>query len=513
MPNSETSKNKLNQFLARLARQAFRTYAQLVNPKYEVATLHKIFSSMAQRIKTTLETPNAELYLIVTVPPRHGKTHTFAELMGTWLMGALPGLELIFATHTGKFAEKVGSNIRDIIGSKQYQAIMPGATLRKDEKSKSSMKLDNGSVFLGVGTGGNVTGYGANIIIADDMIKSRADAESKTSRDKAWVYFRDTLGSRLQPYKAKDPNTNETIQYGKVKIVIMQRWHEDDPVGRLLREQAKQELENPDGEFEKWEVINFEAVANEDKYYNDILFQKEGEALWPEVFDLKALDVIRAKSLYAWASQYQQDPILSELQVFNEKMFQYYDPDSEEFKKKKFDYYTLVDPAISQEDDADNTVIVTIAKERSGPNIYRIEESAGKFTPKQTVDILFRHYEDYNPIRVVVEQIQYQKALSYAIKEEQLRRGIHFAVRETKRGNKKERIGVGLLGLYERKVVWHKKGSFDTNYELELLAFPRGRRDDRADVMSFALDALKATDAQRETKHVRQKVRSYLKRR
>lgn len=511
MHNSETLKSKLNQYLARFARQAFRTYAQLVNPKYEVATIHKIFADMIERIVTTLQTPGAELYLIVAVPPRHGKTHTFAELMGTYLMGLLPGLELIFATHTGKFAEKTGSNIRDILGSPQYKAIMPDASLRKDEKSKSSMKMDNGSVFLGVGVGGNVTGYGANIIIADDMIKSRADAESKTTRDKVWTYFRDTLGSRLQPYKAKDPDTNETTQYGKVKIVIMQRWHEDDVVGRLLEEQAKNEMENPDGQFERWEVINFEAIATTDQYYNGELFRKAGEPLWKEVFDLDALAVIKSKSLYAWASQYQQDPILSELQVFKESMFQYYDPDSDEFKQKKFDYYTLVDPAVSLDDDADNSVILTVAKERKGHNIYRIREDAGHFTPRQIIDLTFTHHEEYNS-KVTIEQIQFQKALSFVMKEEMEKRGVYFKIHETKKSNKEERIGVGLLSLYERAVVFHRKGSTDTNYELELLSFPRGKRDDRADCMSFLLDAVKQTESSRVNHRVRQKVRSYLKR-
>jgi len=505
-------KHSINTLLAKLGRQSFRAYAQLVNPKYEVSTIHRIFADMVDRIYTALTTPGAELYLIVAVPPRHGKTHTFAELMGTFLMGLLPGLELIFATHTGKFAEKTGSNIRDILNSKQYKAIFPDATLRKDEKSKSSMKLDNGSIFLGVGVGGNVTGYGANITIADDMIKSRADAESKTSRDKAWVYFRDTLGSRSQPYKAKDPETKETIQYGKVKIVIMQRWHEDDPVGRLLEEQAKQELENPDGEFEKWEVINFEAIATEDQYYDGKLFRKAGEPLWKEVFDLKALEVIKAKSLYAWASQYQQDPILSELQVFKEDNFKYFDPNSEEFKAKKLDYYTLIDPAISQDDDADNTVVLTIAKERDDYNIYRIREDAGHFTPRETVDLIFKHYEEYGS-RVTMEQIAFQKSLAFLLEEEQSKRGVHFKVYETKRGNKKERIGVGLLGLYQRGVIYHRKGAQDTSYELELLQFPRGKRDDRADCMSFCLDALKKTETNRTSQRVRQKVRSYLKRR
>jgi hypothetical protein len=501
-----------NLLMAKLARLRFRAFAQLINKKYEVATIHKIFSDMIERIYTTLTTPGAELYLIVAVPPRHGKTHTFVELAGPWLMGLLPGLEFIFATHTGKFAEKTGSKIRDIINSKQYQSIMPDAMLRKDEKSKSSMRLENSSSFLGVGVGSKlVTGSGGNILVADDLFGSRADAESKTSRDNAWEYFRDTLGSRLQPYQARDPQTNETVKYGKVKIVIMQRWHEDDVVGRLMEEQAKNELENPDGDFEKWEIINFEAVASEDQYYEGELFRKAGEALWPEVFPVKALEVIKSKSLYAWASQYQQDPILSELQVFKKEYFKYYDPMDEDFKRKKLDYYTLIDPAISQDDDADNTVVLTIAKERDSFDIYRIREDAGHFTPKETVDLIFKHHEEFKS-RVTIEAIQYQKALVFAVEEEQSKRGVYFKVYETKRGNKEERIGVGLLSLYERGVIYHRKGMYDTAYEMELLKFPRGKRDDRADCMSFCLDALKKTETARQTNTIRQRVRSYMKR-
>lgn len=502
----------INLLLAKLGREKFRAFAQLINKKYEVATIHKIFADMINRIEETINTPGAVLNLIVAVPPRHGKTHTFVELAGPYFMGKYPGLEFIFATHTGKFAEKTGSKIRDTLNSGQYKAIMPDAMLRKDEKSKSSMKLENGSSFLGVGVGSKlVTGSGGNILIADDLFGSRADAESKTSRDNAWEYFRDTLGSRLQPYQAKDPYTNETIKYGKVKIVIMQRWHEDDVVGRLLDEQAENEVKSPDGEFERWEVINFEAIASEDQYYNGELFRKAGEALWKEVFPVRALEQIKAKSLYAWASQYQQDPILSELQVYKKDMFKYYDPDSDDFRNKKFDYYTLVDPAVSQDDDADNTVVLTVAKERDSYDIYRIREDAGHFTPTQTVDLIFKHYQEYNS-RVTVEAIQYQKALVFAIEEEQSKRGVYFKVHETKRSNKEERIGVGLLSLYERGVVYHRKGMFDTEYELELLKFPRGKRDDRADCMSFCLDALKKTETSNKAKVIRQRVRSYLKR-
>jgi predicted phage terminase large subunit-like protein len=92
-----------------------------------------------------------------------------------------------------------------------------------------------------VGVGSGVTGFGASLIVVDDPVKSRAEAESETYRDKVWDWFNDDLYTRLEPDGAI--------------ILIQTRWHEDDLAGRLLKEM------NEGGEH--WDVVNLPALCEE----------------------------------------------------------------------------------------------------------------------------------------------------------------------------------------------------------------------------------------------------------
>jgi phage terminase large subunit-like protein len=261
----------------------------------------------------------------------------------------------------------------------------------------------------------------------------------------------------------------------------MQRWNQKDLVARLLEDDERRRQAGES--TEDWEVINFPAIAEKDEYVDNELVRKEGQALWPSKFPLGVLENIRqAQGLYNFVSQYQQDPIATENQEFKEHMFKYFE--EEEIKYKYFNYHTLVDPAISQKRTADNTVVLTVAKEVNGPNWYRIREDAGHFTPMQTVDLIMMHQAEYKS-DVYVETVQYQQALKYAIIEEQKKKQKYFIVHEIKTQSNKETRIRGLLPLYGAGVIYHRKG--DVEYERELLSFPRGRRDDRADCMSFLL--------------------------
>ena len=171
-------------------------------------------------------------------------------------------------------------------------------------------------------------------------------------------------------------------------------------------------------------------------------------------------------------------------------------------------YYTLVDPAISQKKEADNTVVLTVAKEVNGPNIYRIREDAGKYTPSQTVDLIFKHQYDYHS-DVSIETVQYQQALKFAVVEEQRKRQIYFIVKEIKTSTNKETRIRGLLPMYQAGVIWHRTS--DTDYEKEALTFPNGRRDDRLDCMSFLQQAVSNTGTAGVT-HFKSKFKGYFNR-
>lgn len=299
----------------------------------------------------------------------------------------------------------------------------------------------------------------SNCIIIDDPHKDRAEAESEVVRNSVWEYYRSTLYSRLEGYGAV--------------IIIMQRWHLDDLVGKVKEE--SQRLKEAGGSYDEWEIINFPAIAEEDEFFRGQLIRKKGESLWPSKFPLEVLDNIKQTSgIYNWYSQYAQDPIATEAQEFKEFYFRYFE--EQDLSSKRLRYYTLVDPAISQKTSADNTVVLTIAKEVEGPNIYRVREDAGHFTPEQTLQLIFAHQADYRS-EVAIEVVQYQMALKYSVIEEQRKRQIYFTVHEIKSSTNKESRIRGLLPLYSAGVIFHRKG--DIEFERELLSFPRGKRDDR----------------------------------
>ena len=457
------------------AKKDLLTFCQLMDRNFEVAWFHEI---IAEILHKALERSVArkKTRIILTIPPRHTKTTVTSNYFPAWALGQYPNLKVILSSYSGELAEKIGMKTRDIIAEEKYQTIFPGVLLRPDVKAKAKWMTTQKGEFTAVGIGGSITGTGGDIILIDDPHKDRAEAESDLQRGNVWEYYRSTLYSRLEGF-------------GTV-IVIMQRWHTDDLVGKLLEEERlKKEAGAP---FDEWEVINFPAIAEQDEYWKGKLVRKEGEPLWPSKFPMDVLQNIReTQGTYNWISQYQQDPILSESQEFKQSMFKYYDPNSEEFIHKYVDFYTFIDPAISQKQESDNTCVLTIAKEHNGPNIYRVREDAGHFTPLQMIDVVFKHQKEYRSF-VFLETVAFQLALKFSLEEEQVRRQQYFSIGELKSSGRsamsKETKIRGLVPLYERGVVWHLKG--DNEYEKELLQFPRGRRDDRIDAMSMILEAV-----------------------
>jgi len=130
------------------------------------------------------------------------------------------------------------------------------------------------------GQGG--TGLGANLIIIDDPIKSRLEADSARVRDSTWNWFTDDLYTRLEPDGAI--------------ILILTRWHEDDLAGRILA--------SDDGP--NWEVVHLPALAVSE---DDPLGRAIGTPLWKERFNAEELEAIRqATADRTWWSLYQGMP-------------------------------------------------------------------------------------------------------------------------------------------------------------------------------------------------------------
>lgn len=477
MKNQEINKPDQIKFLAEASRRRFINYCQLLDPDYQSSWFHEYLANFLQGVVDDVA-KGIKRRVILTVPPRMGKTHTAAELWPTWALGRYPKLNFILSTYGSELSERTGLAARDLVNHPHYQAVYPGLSLRKDVKSKRKWKTNKGGGFVGTGIGGAITGIGADCILVDDPFKSREEAESITQRERVWEYFRSTLYSRLQGSGAI--------------VLIMQRWHQDDLVGRLIEQQEEAEKSLAEGgsdKFDRWEVINFPALATKDEIIDGVLVRKEGESLWPEGYSVEDIINIRNNiGVYNFTSQYQQNPIAVENQEFNPETFRYFEDSV--LDDPTFRYFTFVDPAISQKSTADNSVVTTIAKSPHSPNIYRVREDAGKFTPTQLIDLIFKHNAQYKS-DVHIEAVAFQKMLSYAVDEEQRKRETYFVIKDFKPTGAKEGRVRGLIPLYDRGVIFHRRS--DQDYEEELLTFPRGRRDDRIDTMASAVLGLDRT--------------------
>lgn len=228
--------------------------------------------------------------LLVQIAPRHGKSELISKYFPAWYLGTHPEHRVMLCGYGDEFAALWGRRSRDVLA--EY-----GPRLFNVQVSPTSNAADRWDVYkhrgglLAVGVGGAATGSGSNILVIDDPHKDRREADSKNARDAVWTWYTDTIYPRLEPRGAI--------------VVVMQRWHEDDLAGRLLKAQTS------GGDV--WDVISLPAIAEE----HDLLGRLPGEALWPERFPVAELERIRSNmSPRGWVSQYQQRPVADQGATF-----------------------------------------------------------------------------------------------------------------------------------------------------------------------------------------------------
>ena len=248
---------------------------------YEPNWHHRRIARALERVSTT---PNGRL--IITMPPRHGKTELASIRFGPWLLANRPRVALAAATYSQTFADELGRKARSVMTSNVYRALFPHARLSNDNRAASQWQTVSGGSYYAVGVDGGLTGRGADVLLIDDPHKNREEAESLICRNKVWNWFRSTAYPRLE----KDASV----------VVIMTRWHEDDLVARCLKT------------GEPWEVLSLPAIAETDETE-----RKHGDALWPGKYSVEALERIRATvGEREWTSLYQQRPAPMEGALF-----------------------------------------------------------------------------------------------------------------------------------------------------------------------------------------------------
>lgn len=421
--------------------------------------------------------------LIVTMPPRHGKSERVSKKFPAWHLGNNPNDEMIISSYSIDLSRGFTRIARDTLTSNEH---IFGVQLDSERRSAEDWGIDGtrgGCVAAGVG--GGITGKGARIAIIDDPVKNSEEANSEVMREKVWDWYQSTLFTRLTPD-------------GRI-IVVMTRWHEDDLVGRLLQKE-KDEIQAGEHEGERWTVINFPAIAEED----DILGRKEGEPLWPEYgFDQKVMERIRRQvGPYVFGSLYQQRPSAAAGSLFKREYFQYYREeviqntvyyvlgDGRRVEKELCWTFQTIDTANSVKTINDyfvvTTIIVTPNHELLIDDVYRTHIEG----PEQK-QLLKNMFVKHKPKFQAIEDKTYGTNLI----QECVREGM--IIRPIKVDRDKVTRAQPMGARYAVYKVFHRAATvWLESFENELMSFPRGAHDDQVDTVSMAGEIVYSIKAQ-----------------
>lgn len=435
------------------ARNKIIPFQIATNHRYEQNWHHDIIARELEKIEAFGDRDYK--VLLVFVPPRHGKSELCSIGFPAWYLGRNPQKEIITVSYSSELAQDFGGKTRSIVNGEAYPLIFD-VTLKEDEQAKAKWRTNKGGSYTSVGVGGAITGRGANILLFDDPIKNREEAESEVYREKVWQFFTSTAFTRLEP--------------GGVIVVILTRWHVDDLAGRILK--------NPELS-KRCKIIHFPAIATQKEIYRDV-----GDALWPERFNVAALNEIKNTiGPYDWQSLYQGSPVLTENQEFKPHWFKYI-PESQ-VAAQSTRRFLSIDTAMSMKAQADSTGFCD--NRVTSQNFWNIKAWSMKLGPEELVDAIFNLHKRNNYEAIGIEKTTFTQGLKPYLDMEQRKRNTFLPIVELSHNQTAKEIRIrGLIPRYASGSVFHIEGEC-ADLEQEMFQFPMGLHDDILDAVAYQL--------------------------
>ena len=263
-----------------LARREFFFYCHLKAPDFYkedrkyLIDLCKAFQDFVQ---------SDDEVMVVNEPPRHGKSRT-AGLLVEWVLGNDQSQKIMTGSYNETLSTMFSKNVRnDIMEEKADQIrivfsdIFPNVRSKRGDGAMNLWSLEGGyNNYLATSPTGTATGFGASLLIIDDLIKNAEEANNELTKEKHWSWFTDTMLSRLE-------------EGGKI-IIIMTRWASDDLAGRALD--------------------HFKESGARIRHISMKALQDDGTMLCDEVLSRKSYEAkIKAMGADIASANYQQEPI------------------------------------------------------------------------------------------------------------------------------------------------------------------------------------------------------------
>lgn len=221
--------------------------------------------------------------MVVNEPPRHGKSRT-AGLLVEWVLGNDRTQKIMTGSYNETLSTMFSKNVRNDIQEEKadenrivFSDIFPGVSIKRGDGAMNLWSLEGGyNNYLATSPTGTATGFGATLLIIDDLVKNSEEANNELTKEKHWNWFTDTMLSRLE-------------EDGKI-IIIMTRWASDDLAGRALE--------------------HFREAGAKIRHISMKALQDDGTMLCPEILSRKSYEAkIKAMGADIASANYQQEPI------------------------------------------------------------------------------------------------------------------------------------------------------------------------------------------------------------
>lgn len=447
----------------REARQSIKAFAHYMGYEGNVPALHHEF--LLDNVQEVFD--GIRDRLMVFMPPGMAKSTYCSILLPAFYMGKYPDKRIISASYDSSLVEGFGGKVRNMIAyNERYNALFPGLSLSQDTKAKGHWNIkDRYGGYYATGVNSAVTGRRAHMAVLDDLVKGQREADSATVMEHTWRWLKTDLGTRLLP----DARV----------ILIMTRWSQNDPPGRLLPEDWNGEsgdIECSDGRI--WRVVCLPAEARE----KDPLQRKPGEFLWTDYYDetwweLTKQDA-RQSDVRFWSSLYQQTPAPEEGIEFRREWFKWYNE-----PPKHYTPYMAMDCAVTK-DRGDFTEIGVFGVDRND-DLYVAPDFgwwSGKKTPDVWIDAILDLVEDFRPQVLLGEKGVIRNATEGPLDKRMTERHVYVATEWLSHIGDKTANARAFQARAAQGKVYLPNNDIGRRILKQLLEFPAGKHDDIVDV-------------------------------
>ena len=428
--------------------------------RYEVQRFHEVMCAALEELEA-----GRIRRLIINLPPRHGKTQLASKMFTAWFSGKNPDKSVIFGTYNEKFSQDIGRAVRDIMLMPAYAQVFRRTVLKDDSKASDRLETTEGGVLAFVGRGGTTTGRGGDLLVIDDPIKDRMEADSPTIRDTLWTWFTQVIASRLM---------DET---GRI-MLIQTRWHQDDLIGRLT--DPHNSYYDPE-EAAEWHIIDLPALAFDDG--KDPLRRQVGEALWPGRFGKTYLQALQRRDVRGFSALYQGRPSPAGGTFFSVDWLHTYRPND---LPSTLRCYAASDHAVALKQGSDKTCLMVVGIDKDDLIWVLPDLVWRQMNAEQTVESMLRMMKAHKPMFWWAERGHISKSIGPFLRKRMLETHTFcsliemqpIADKQTRAQSIQGRLSMDRVRFPERAPWWPAARD-------QMLKFPYDAHDDFVDTLAY----------------------------